>query len=1027
VQGVQAVSTLSLKPTHKAVKAYYESISGLAQLSILHEGAVSPAFAALLRVCARQYNWTLAEQYSIKRGESTIRADGALLDSFKLIHGIWEAKDTEDDLDVEVKRKFDAGYPKDNTLFQAPDRIIIWQDGHLKFDDSIVKPEFLVEGLKAFFQYEPPAYEQWQQAVEEFKLRVRELGDALLGLIERERHANLPFIKAFEQFGALCQQTINPNLSTAAIEDMLIQHILTERLFRKVFDNPDFVERNAIAQEIEKVVQALTSRSFSRKEFLQPLDRFYGAIESTASTLTEFSEKQGFLNAVYERFFQGFSVKVADTHGIVYTPPPIVHFMVRSVEDILQKEFGRSLADKDVHLLDPFVGTGTFVVFAMREMPKIRLPDKYATELHCNEVMLLPYYIASMNIEHAYYELVGDYKPFNGICLVDTFELAEPKGQQGLFLQQNTERVDIQKRTPIFVIIGNPPYNAGQLSENDNNKNRKYPVIDKHISETYGKDSAATLLRKLSDPYVKAIRWATDRIGEEGIVAFVTNNSFVTEVTFDGMRKHLQQDFDTIYILDLGGNVRKNPKLSGTTHNVFGIQVGVSINLLVRKKNGPQPRSASIYYARVGEDWRKEDKYSFLERSGSNAGLKWTKLEPDAKHNWLTEGMSREFDKFIPIGTKESKSSKDAEERALFKLFSVGVNTARDRVVYDFDRAALERRVEQFSDDYNAETSRYADKGRPKNVDDFVSYEKVQWSSTLKNNLRAGTRAVFDRVKIRDSLYRPFTTEFLYYDRVLNERTGHFKVIFPTPKTQSENRVICVPAAGGRSQYWCFMAGLIPSFTLTSIDGTQCFPCYTYAEDGSSHHENITDWALKQFRTHYRDEGISKWDIFHYVYAILHHPKYREKYAANLKRELPRTPYAPDFSAFAKAGARLAELHVDYESQPEFPLVRLENKDARLNWQVEKMRLSKDKTQLVCNDFLTLGGIPPEAFDYRLGNRSALEWVIDQYRVTTDKRSGIVSDPNRPDDPQYIVRLVGKVITVSLETMKVVNGLPVIE
>jgi predicted helicase len=1025
---MQTVNALSLKPTHRAIKAYYESISGLTQLSILHEGAVSPAFAALLRVCARQYNWTLAEQYSIKRGENTIRTDGALLDSFKLIHGIWEAKDTEDDLDVEVKRKFDAGYPKDNTLFQAPDRLIIWQDGHLKFDDSIVKPPFLIEGLKAFFQYEPPAYEQWQQAVEEFKLRVRELGDALLKLIEQERHANLPFIKAFEQFGALCQQTINPNLSTAAIEDMLIQHILTERLFRKVFDNPDFVERNAIAQEIEKVVQALTSRSFSRKEFLQPLDRFYGAIESTASTLTEFSEKQGFLNSVYERFFQGFSVKVADTHGIVYTPPPIVHFMVRSVEDILQKEFGRSLADKDVHLLDPFVGTGTFVVFAMREMPKSRLPDKYATELHCNEVMLLPYYIASMNIEHAYYELVGDYKPFNGICLVDTFELAEPKGQQGLFLQQNTERVDLQKRTPIFVIIGNPPYNAGQLNENDNNKNRKYPTMDKRISETYAKGSAATLLRKLSDPYVKAIRWATDRIGEEGIVALVTNNSFLTEVTFDSMRRHLRQDFDAIYILDLGGNVRKNPKLSGTTHNVFGIQVGVSINLLVQKKNGPRPRCADIYYARVGEDWRKEEKYDFLDKSNSSANLEWTKLKPDAKQNWLTEGMSQEFDEFMPLGTKETKNAKEAEVESVFKLFSLGVATNRDIWVYDFRPEVLESKVSRMMANYNSEVFRLS-AGKTDNVDDFVNRDEsfVKWTDRLKEALLQHKTLKFEKAKVRASMYRPFCREVLYFDHLLNQRRCRQHLIFPLAESETENRVICVPSSGGRSKYWCFLAAMIPDLTLTSIDGNQCFPFYTYAVDGSNRHENITDWALKQFRSHYSSNGISKWDIFYYTYAILHHPEYRGKYAANLKREFPRMPYAPDFSAFAKAGAKLAELHVDYENQPEFPLVRLENKDARLNWQVEKMKLSKDKTQLVYNDFLTLDGIPPETYEYRLGNRSALEWVIDQYRVTTDKRSGIVSDPNRPDDPQYIVRLVGKVITVSLETMKVIEGLPAIE
>ncbi len=333
------------------------------------------------------------------------------------------------------------------------------------------------------------------------------------------------------------------------------------------------------------MIDALTSQAFNRDGFLAKLDHFYRAIEATAATIEDFAQKQDFLNAVYEKFFQGFSVKVADTHGIVYTPQPIVNFMVRSVEEILQKEFGKSLSSPGVHILDPFVGTGNFIVRTMQEIKKTSLEQKYKHELHCNEVMLLPYYIASMNIEHEFYELTGRYEPFEGICMVDTFELAESEQRTLSFMNpENTQRVERQKQSPIFVIIGNPPYNASQVNENDNNKNRKYKTLDKRVSDTYAKDSKATLVNKLSDPYVKAIRWATDRIGDEGIVAFVTNNSFVDNLAFDGMRKHLAQDFDEIYVLDLGGNVRKNPKLSGTTHNVFGIQVGVSINIFVRKR-----------------------------------------------------------------------------------------------------------------------------------------------------------------------------------------------------------------------------------------------------------------------------------------------------------------------------------------------------------------------------------------------------------------------------------------------------------
>ena len=1016
--------TIDIKPSHKSVKTYYEVINNLSDLGVSHEGAVSPAFASLIRHCANQFNQTLVEKYPLKTGSHTIFVDGALVDTFNLVHGFWEAKDTSDDLDKEVKRKFDAGYPKNNILFQAPNRIVIWQDGQEVFDEDISKPDLLIEGLKVFFEYEAPAFEQWQKAVEEFKLKVRELAIGLLQLIEKERQTNNLFIQAFNDFVQLCQETINPNISIQAVEEMLIQHLLTERIFRKVFNNPDFVERNVIAHEIEKVISALTSQYFSRNEFLKPLDRFYAAIETTAATIDDFLQKQSFLNTVYEKFFQGFSVKVADTHGIVYTPQPIVKFIVKSVEHILQKEFGRSLSDHGVHIIDPFVGTGNFILWVMREMKRSRLPYKYASELHCNEVMLLPYYIASMNIEHEYYEATENYQPFEGICLVDTFDLAKVK-QLSFFTKANTARVKLQQSTPIFVIIGNPPYNAGQVNENDNNKNRKYEEIDKRVSQTYGKGSKATLLRKLNDPYIKAIRWASDRIGDEGMVAFVTNNSFVNEITFDGMRKCLQQDFDSIHILDLGGNVRKNPKLSGTTHNVFGIQVGVSINLFVKKNGTGQLKQAKIYYSRTDEFWRKEQKYDFLNEKGHVENIEWQEISPDSKNNWLTSGMDTSFDMFIPMGTKEAKSLKELEPGTIFKTFSLGVSTNRDSVVYDFNRQALGKRIEQLCDYYNAEVSRYQQKGKPADIDNFLDYRHVKWSSTLKNHLKSMTIAEFEPSKIREAYYRPFTRAFLYYDHVLNDRPGLFKQIFPDDNAETENQAICVNQTAEKP-FTCLSVNTIPNLVFCGGFGaaTQCFPLFTYSEDGTNRQDNITDWALTQFQEHYKDSHISKQDIFHYIYAILHCPRYREKYAANLKRELPRIPFSPDFQQFAKAGRQLAELHVNYEGQPEFPLKWLENKDAKVNYRVERMALSRDKTQIVYNDFLTLGGISPEVFKYRLGNRSALDWVIDQYQVSTDKRSGVVNDPNRLDDPQYIIRLIGKVITVSLETVKIVEALP---
>ena len=1028
--------SLTLKPTHKPIKAYDASIKQFDRLGVTHETAVRSAFQSLLEYCARQFNLTLVPEHSITvHRNKRIVVDGALIDDFQLPHGYWEAKDIHDNLPIQVQRKFAAGYPRDNILFQTPQRAILWQNGQQTLDVDLNDPMQLIGVLETFFSHRPQEYTEWEEAVAQFKDKVPALGDSLAALIQDERDITPHFTTAFEDFYAKCRQSINPNLSEAAVEEMLIQHLLTERIFRTVFSNPDFTDRNVIAREIETVIKALTEQAFSRDDFLRSLDRFYLAIERAAATISDFSQKQGFLNTVYEQFFQGFSVEIADTHGVVYTPQPIVDFMVRSVDQILKTEFGNehgeraatqdapTISDRDVHIIDPFVGTGNFIVRIMREIRPTALADKYTRELHCNEVMLLPYYIASMNIEHEFYETTGTYRPFEGICLVDTFELAEDR-QLPLFALENTQRVESQKGTPMFVIIGNPPYNMGQVNENDNNRNRKYKTMDARVKDTYAKASTATLKNKLSDPYVKAIRWASDRIGEEGVVAFVTNNSFLDGVAFDGMRKHLADDFDTIYILDLSGNVRKNPKLSGTTHNVFGIQVGVSINFFIKRRDNTNSQ-AEIFYARVDEFWRKEDKYRYLDSKEHYRNIEWKPITPDRRYTWLTEGLHPEFETFIPIGTKEAKAEKGEGRDVIFHRFSNGIVTARDAWTYNFNRNALTENMNRLIGTYNAEIDRWKRReNQDANVDDFVIYDeaKIKWTDRLKQDLKRGKTANFSQEKARTSLYRPFAKLNLYFDRMMNQRVYVFPSIFPTSETEQENRVICVSGLGSNKPFQTLMASLIPCFDI--LEKTQCFPFYTYDEDGGSRRENITDWALEQFRAYYQDESITKWDIFHYVYGILHHPTYRERYQANLKRDLPRLPFGSDFWGFAKAGQRLGEIHIGYEAVPEYPLDFIENREVPLDWCVEKMKLSKDKTQLVYNDFLTLDGIPPKAFDYRLGNRSALEWVINQYCVKTDKRSGIVNDPNRTDAPQYIVRLIGKVIAVSLETVRIVEGLP---
>ena len=1019
---------LNLKPTHKPIRDYYTTLQQYDRHNATHEGAVSNPFAFLLDTCAKQLNATLIPQYGMHTPKGNrIVIDGVVLDEYGLPFAYWEAKDIDDDLLKAVAEKRDAGYPLDNTLFQTPQRAILYQNGQVALDVDITEPASLIAALQYLFAYVPPALDNWQTAVSDFRTYVPDLARALKALIDQRHETDPAFKEAFTGFYDICRTSINPELSQDAVEEMLIQHILTERIFRTVFNRSDFTHRNIIAREIENVSYVLMRHEVSRDVFLEPLDRFYVAIEQAATLCKDFSHKQHFLNTFYEKFFQGFSEDVADTHGIVYTPQPIVDFMVSSVEHSLKTEFDRSLSDTGVHIIDPFVGTGNFIVRLMQDIRGTALETKYRNELYCNEVMLLPYYIASLNIEQEYFQRTGAYLPFEGIVLADTFEMLEPE-QGELFTRENTERVQRQKAADMFVVIGNPPYNMGQINENDNNKNRKYETMDTLLRETYSQASKATNKNALSDPYVKAILWASKRIGKEGVVAFVTNNGFLDGIAFDGMRKHLAQDFSKIYHIDLKGNARtsgeRRRKEGG---NVFDdqIRVGVGISFFIKKAETTS-EIAEVWLYAVDDYLKAREKQKLLTDFGDYTNVPMEQVDIDAKHTWLTEGLHAEFDTFIPMGTKTAKAAKGTASDVIFKTYSRGVVTCRDAWTYSFNRNALIENVQQMIENYNAEVARWTQRtNRETNVDNFVVSDdtKISWSEALKRNLQRGKTAAFSQENVRESLYRPFTKSNLYFERMLTERVYVFPSIFPTSEAEKENLAICVSGIGNKGSFTPLMTKVIPCLGLLGAD--QCFPFYTYDEDGTNRRENITDWALAEFRTHYSDDTITKWDIFHYNYALLHHPDYREKYEMNLKRDLPHIPFAEDFWGFSEAGAVLADLHVNYESVPKYEgLEYIETLGMTVDWCVEKMKLSKDKTQLTYNDFLTLDGIPAGVYDYKLGTRSALEWIVDQYRVKVDKRSGIVNDPNRAEEPRYIVDLIGRVIHVSLKTVEIVEGLP---
>jgi predicted helicase len=1013
-----------VRPAHKAIQQYYAALQAYSDQHVEHETALETAFQRLLGDTARDVKgWTLIPKQTMKVGGRTISPDGTLRDDF-LRRGYWEAKDTHDNLDAEIQKKIAKGYPLSNIIFEDTRQAVLYQGGRERARFDLTNPQKLADLLNDFYSYTEPDIEGFDQAVQEFKERVPELAQGLDAKIKLAHKENARFQSAFDDFFAMCQTALNPNLSRDAVDEMLVQHLLTERLFRKIFDNQEFTRRNVIAAEVEKVIDALVSQSFNRDAFLQSLDRFYRAIEEAAHTLEDFTEKQHFLNTVYERFFQGYSVKTADTHGIVYTPQPIVDFMCASVAEVLETEFGLSLGSPGVNILDPCTGTGNFIVNLLHRIPKKDLPRVYREQLFANEVMLLPYYIAAMNIEHAYFERTGQYEPFEGLCFVDTLDMAEhAQGKLGFMTEANTARVERQKRTPITVIIGNPPYNADQESENDNNRNRPYAVVDSRVRHTYAALSTATNKNKLSDPYVRFVRWASDRLGErDGVVAYITNNNFVESKQFDGMRRSLQKDFECIYHVDLHGDVRVNPKLSGTTHNVFGIQTGVGISICVRKRSA---KTSSILYYRVPENARREEKLQILARAESLRGLPWEAAIPTARGDWFSTEHGEEFAHYLALVSKAAKASAGGSEDVIFQTYGPGLQTNRDEWVYGFDQNALLQRATAMIDLYNGEIDRWKRAGQPADVDSFVTNDEqlIKWSSRLKETFVRLQYATSDKAKLRLATYRPFTQKFIFFDAVLNHRPGLTPYFFPTAQAEAEN-VAIIATCHSQIDFSPYISRRIPDVHIGARPG-HCFPFYVYNEDGTNRRENITDWSLNQFRTHYADNAITKWDIFYYVYGLLHHPGYRTKFADNLKRDLPRIPFAPDFRAFATAGKELARLHLDYEQLTPFPLKWIESEGVPLSYKVEdKMRLSKDKTAVRVNPSLTLESVPPETFSYRLGNRSALDWVIDQYQVTEDKRSGIRSDPNRPDDLEYIVRLVGQVIQVSVETVKIVANLP---
>jgi len=862
------------------IQTYYKKLDSLIQHGgSRNEQSIRGAFENLLNSYCEPKNFIVVPELYYQTSKNTsVRLDGIVKDALRLAWGYWEAKDEFDDLDKEIEAKLFQGYPNDNIIFEDSQTAVLIQNGSEVLRVNMKEADKLEQILNQFLNYERPEVRDFRQAIEQFRADLPTVVETLRSTIANQTHQK--FLTAFNKLFTLCQESINPKINEFDIREMIIQHILTEDILFTVFNESQFHRENVIAQELESVVNTFFTGKI-RRQTLQSIESYYVVIRREAANIVNHHEKQKFLKVIYENFYKTYNPKGADRLGIVYTPNEIVRFMIESTDYLLDKHFNRLLADENVEILDPATGTGTFITELIEYLPATRLPAKYLKEIHCNEVAILPYYIANLNIEYTYRQKMGHYEEFSHICFVDTLDNVgfkhEYKNQQtGLPLgltAENAKRIEEQNQRKISVIIGNPPYNANQQNENDNNKNRDYPEIDEAIKRTYIANSTAQKT-KLYDMYARFFRWASNRLSENGILAFVTNSSFLEARTFDGFRKVVAEEFNDIYVVDLGGEVRKNPKLSGTKNNVFGIQTGVAISFMVKRQDAT---SCKIHYVRRPEMEIAADKLAFL-RTSQLKEIDFDRIMPDKNQNWLNI-TDNDFDELVPLANKETKLAKSQKyEKAVFKLFSLGIATNRDEWVYDVDENNLLKKVDYFCRIYEKEKVRWEQSGQKTSINDFVD-RTIKWTYELEAHLQKGSILEFDGQFLRFSLYRPFIKKYFYFNRIIIHRIYQQGELFKFGEKDA-NKLICFSGASSTKPFQSLVTEKVAG--LDFLEKTQCLPLYRDDSEGNRT-DNITDWGLNQFRIHYLDDSITKENIFHYTYAVLHHPAYREKYALNLK------------------------------------------------------------------------------------------------------------------------------------------------
>lgn len=876
--------------------------------------------------------------------------------------------------------------------------------------------------------------------------------------------ANTEVTEQFERFLTGLRDNLNDSISRADAISMLSQHLITKPVFDALFSEHDFASHNPVSRVMQAMVDTLDDTGLEAET--AGLNDFYASVRLRAAEVTSAEGKQKVIAELYERFFKVGFKRQSEALGIVYTPVEIVDFILHAADTALRDTFGRGLTDQDVHVLDPFTGTGTFMTRLLQSglIKPADLARKYANELHANEITLLAYYVAAVNIETTYHALLGteaatEYEPFEGIVLADTFQIREDGDSlDAVIFPQNNDRIVRQNAIPINVVIGNPPYSGKQSSANDNNANLKYPTLDAAIDRTYAAKSRARLKTSLKDSYVRAIRWATDRIGESGVVAYVTNGGYIDGNSTDGLRLTLADDYSAIYVYNLRGNQKGDWRKEGG--KIFGEGSQTTVAIIIAIKNPLHVGESKIFYRDIGDCLTREQKLEILSK-GQLDKIDWKTVIPNAEGDWINH-RSEAFDTFTPIGEKPTKG-RSRSPLTVFTTYSAGLKSNRDAWVYNFSAYAVEANVRKMINFYNSQVEDF-DKyctshgisDRKNHLNDVIELDstKISWDGSLQSELVKGRKAEFCAPLFLGA-YRPFTKQHVYFNRQLNNSIYQLPKLFPTPEHQ--NFGFYLPGIGAQKPFATLMVDHLPDVNLWGSEGGQFFPRYIYeptegepnlysGEQASEYTQvdNITDSILAVYRAAIGAE-VTKDDIFCYVYGLLHDPAYRETYAADLKKMLPHIPTPESrerFDQLTDAGRRLKELHLNYETVEAYNLdVQLKNgasAEDRDTWRVLKMKWGKrknpdtgknvdDYTSIVYNTNVTIASIPEAAERYKLGSRSALAWILDRYQVKTNKDSKIVNDPNdwceEQDDPTYIVDLIKRVTTVAVETMKIVDSL----